>query len=166
MSLSIEKFAQLLSEGVHRIRLREAKTIQAIQDELGYALGRAGGSSIEYWRKGHLPPNLTDVEKLARELVRRGGLERGWLEQFLVSAEHPYPGQLAEEIFNPARSKPGRPATPPLEPPPGFDVPRLVADQSALAALMEGGQDIVTRFNETMARVNHCGVVIEPRPWQ
>ncbi|HMR65513.1 MAG TPA: hypothetical protein PKE64_16015, partial [Anaerolineae bacterium] len=118
MSLSIEKFAQLLSEGVHRIRLREAKTIQAIQDELGYALGRAGGSSIEYWRKGHLPPNLTDVEKLARELVRRGGLERGWLEQFLVSAEHPYPGQLAEEIFNPARSKPGRPATPPLEPPP------------------------------------------------
>lgn len=118
MSLSIEKFAQLLSEGVHRIRLREAKTIQAIQDELGYALGRAGGSSIEYWRKGHLPPTLTDVEKLARELVRRGGLERGWLEQFLVSAEHPYPGQLAEEIFSPARPKPGRPATPPLEPPP------------------------------------------------
>lgn len=49
----------------------------------------------------------------------------------------------------------GQPDSPPLEPPPGFDVPRLIADQSALAALMEGGQDIVTRFNETMARVNH-----------
>lgn len=115
MSLSIEKFAQLLSEGVHRIRLREAKTIQAIQDELGYALGREGGSSIEYWRKGHLPPHLAEIEKLAREIVRRGGLERGWLEQFLASAEHPYPGRLVEEIFSPAWRRPSRPVTPPLE---------------------------------------------------
>jgi hypothetical protein len=45
-----EQFAQLLTEAVHRIRFRESKTIQIVQDELGYALGRDGGSMIEYWR--------------------------------------------------------------------------------------------------------------------
>jgi hypothetical protein len=95
-----EKFAQLLTEGIHRIRLREAKTIQVIQDELGYAVGREGGSSVEYWRKGHLPPDLATVETLARELIRRGQLGRDWLEQFLESARHPYPEHLCAELFS------------------------------------------------------------------
>lgn len=50
-----ELFAQMLTEGIYRIRLKEAKTVRAIQDELGYALGRNGGSAIERWRKGQLP---------------------------------------------------------------------------------------------------------------
>jgi hypothetical protein len=78
MAMSAEKFAQLLTTAVHQIRLREAKTtkktIQMVQDELGYALGREGGSCIEYWRKGHFPAELDDLEKLAQELVKRGGL--------------------------------------------------------------------------------------------
>ena len=94
-----EKFARLLTEGVHRIRLREAKTIQAIQDELGYAVGREGGSSIEYWRKGHLPPDLATVEILAKEIIRRGRLGWDWLEQFLESARHPYPEQFSYELL-------------------------------------------------------------------
>lgn len=48
----------------------------------------------------------------------------------------------------------GMPDSPPLEIPPGAEVPRLIADQSALAALMTGGKDVLTRFNETMERVN------------
>jgi len=48
----------------------------------------------------------------------------------------------------------GEPNSPPLEAPEGAEVPRLVADQSALAALMSGGKDILTRFNETMDRLN------------
>lgn len=48
----------------------------------------------------------------------------------------------------------GEPGSPPLETPEGAEVPQLVADQSALAALMSGGKDILTRFNETMERVN------------
>ncbi len=118
MSKSAEKFAQLLTEGVHRIRLREAKTIQIVQDELGYALSREGGSVIEYWRKGHLPPYLADVEELARVIVRRGRLEREWLEQFLRSANHPTPEALCNEL-TPAG---------PVEPPPASldDKPLLV----------------------------------------
>ena len=88
MSRSTEKFARFLTEGVHRIRLREAKTIQVVQDELGYALGREGESAIEYWRKGHLPPKLGDIEKLARLIVTRGRLERDWLEQCRYTRGH------------------------------------------------------------------------------
>ncbi|MCB0171525.1 MAG: ATP-binding protein [Anaerolineae bacterium] len=96
-----DTFASLLTEGVHRIRLRESKTIQIVQDELGYFLGREGGSSIEYWRKGHIPPSLTDVEKLGREIVRRGDLDRAWLEKFLISADHPYPQHICDDVFGP-----------------------------------------------------------------
>ncbi len=42
-----ENFAQLLSEGIHRVRLCESKAIQIVQDKLGYALGREGGSALE-----------------------------------------------------------------------------------------------------------------------
>ena len=93
-----EKFAQLLTEGVHRVRIGESKAIQVVQDELGYALGREGGSAVEYWRKGHVP-RLNEVELLAREIVRRGHLDRSWLEKFLQSAGHPTPKPLCEELF-------------------------------------------------------------------
>lgn len=99
MRRTTQKFAELLTEGVYRIRLREAKTVQIVQDELGYALGREGGSAVEYWRKGHIPPSLIDVEKLAREIVVRGDLDRPWLERFLQSCSHPYPTFLCDELY-------------------------------------------------------------------
>ena len=99
MTLAAKKFAQLLTEAIHRVRLREGKTVQIVQDELGYALGREGGSAIEYWRKGHLPVNLPEIEILARELVQRGQLEATWLTQFLQCAEHPQPEPLQQALF-------------------------------------------------------------------
>jgi hypothetical protein len=72
-----------------------------VQDELGFALGREGGSCIEYWRKGHIPATMGDVEELARELVKRGGLDQEELSQFLHSAGHPQPTSLRDELFPP-----------------------------------------------------------------
>lgn len=97
-----QKFAELLTEAVHRVRIRESKSVQIVQDELGYAMGREGGSAIEYWRKGHIPPKLSDVEQLGRELVVRGRLEREWLEAFLVAAEHPAADRVCDELFGSA----------------------------------------------------------------
>jgi hypothetical protein len=103
MATSPEKFAQLLTQAVHRIRLRESKTIKKtiriVQDELGFALEREGGSCVEYWRKGHIPATMDDVEKLARELVERGGLDQDEFKQFLHSAGHLDPTGLAKELF-------------------------------------------------------------------
>lgn len=97
---SEQRFARLLTEGVHRIRLRTFKTTQLVQEELGRALGRTGGSVIEYWRKGHRPPKLSDIETLAREFVSQGRVERDWLEEFLHSANHPSPTDLCDKLFS------------------------------------------------------------------
>ena len=74
--MSAEKFANLLTEGIYKIRFAESKNIQTIQDELGYALGRKGGASIEYWRKGNIPTKLSDIEDLARQIGKRAKVER------------------------------------------------------------------------------------------
>lgn len=122
-----KKFAQLLTEGVHRIRLREDKTVQIVQDELGYALEREGGSAIEYWRKGHIPANLVEVETLAREMVRRGHLEQSWLEQFLRSADHPNPDVLCAELFPASTTGVDQIYRSSSDPPPAETLPPFVA---------------------------------------
>ena len=100
---SPRKFAQLLTDAIYKIRTEQSKvtkkTLAIIQDELGYALGREGGSSIEYWRKGHIPGTIDDIEQLARELVKRGGLNKNELTQFLDSAAYPTPPHLSNELF-------------------------------------------------------------------
>ena len=94
------RFAELLSTAVRTIAARENKTVAAVQDELGYALGReTGGSSIEYWRKGHIPADLRDVEKLAGELVKRSGLDQRGYEQFLRCARYPYSKDMLDEFL-------------------------------------------------------------------
>ncbi|MCA9981882.1 MAG: hypothetical protein KDD89_13650, partial [Anaerolineales bacterium] len=98
--MKMEKtFARLLSEAIHRIRLQEGKSVQIVQDELGFALGRDGGSAIRYWRKGHVPAQPEDVAHLAQALVQRGRLEKQWLEQFLKSADYEPLAPLVADLF-------------------------------------------------------------------
>ncbi|MBN2006905.1 MAG: ATP-binding protein [Anaerolineae bacterium] len=85
------RFAELLTTAVRTVAAREHKSIACVQDELGYALNREGGSCIEYWRKGHIPADLTDLERLAHELIRREGLNRAECERLLKWGQHPRP---------------------------------------------------------------------------
>jgi predicted ATPase/Tfp pilus assembly protein PilF len=96
-----DKFAQLLTEAIYRIRVRESKTIGAVQDELGYAIGKQGGASIEYWRKGNIPSKREDIERLAEEVVRRSDLTAAWLSEFLMSAGHPNPNGVIDQLVRP-----------------------------------------------------------------
>lgn len=98
MNQSPERFAELLTQAVKQINLNTGKTIRLIQDELGYALGRKGGSAIEHWRKKNVPRKLADVEKLAKELFAREGLTIKMVEDFLVSAGHPNPQDFSETL--------------------------------------------------------------------
>ena len=92
-------FAQLLTEAIYHIRHRESKNVQTVQDELGYALGKRGGSSIEYWRKGFLPAKQSDLENLTRLVVQRAGFSADWAAKFLASAGHPYPASFLGQLF-------------------------------------------------------------------
>lgn len=90
MDESRQMFAQLLAEGLYKIKLREDKPLTLIQDQLGYAIGRdTGGSALTHWRRGNIPASHTDLENLAREMVRRGNLERSWVEQLFAQTEYP-----------------------------------------------------------------------------
>jgi hypothetical protein len=125
MVRSPERFAQLLTQAIYRIRFRESKLIQAVQDELGYDLGKAGGSAVEYWRKGHIPSRMHELEDLTRALARRGGLPRQeQMEHFLLSGGHPDAAGFTSRWFEeedhvPARvpSAPTRAPQPDPEPP-------------------------------------------------
>lgn len=97
--MSEREFGQLLSVGIRHISARENKQIQIIEDELGYAVKRNGGTAIHYWRHGHYPSQPADVETLARAIVQRGKVDRAWLDRFLRSANYPNPTGLADELY-------------------------------------------------------------------
>jgi hypothetical protein len=110
MTPSAARFAEMLTTAVRTIAARQNRTIASVQDELGYAIGReTGGSCIEYWRKGYLPADPRDLEKLAEELVNLGGLDRALCEQFLRSADHPYVEDMLNEVFLLLDRKPPKP---------------------------------------------------------
>ncbi len=94
-----EVFGAILTRGIQRIKSCEAnKPVSVIHDELGYAIGREGGSAISYWRQGFIPKG-DDLANLAREIVKRSDLDITWLKQLLASAEYPYPSGLCNELF-------------------------------------------------------------------
>ena len=70
MTRSTRRFAGLLQEGINAIADRTSKPKGVIRDELGYAIGRKGGSAIEYWAygDGRIPKQQSEVEALAPNL--------------------------------------------------------------------------------------------------
>ncbi|MEM7133154.1 MAG: NB-ARC domain-containing protein [Chloroflexota bacterium] len=108
MAQSAMRFAQLLQEGINAIERRTAKPKGVIRDELGYAIGRKGGSAIEYWAygDGRIPRQQSEVEALARILVDVGKLDQKWLDSFLKSAGYPDRAELVAELFPDALLQP------------------------------------------------------------
>lgn len=95
-----EHFALILGKAVHLIAALENKSIKIIQDEIGYEIGRRGGSPIDYWRRGHVPEEDAEIEQLARILVKRKGIQSpNILCQLLVSARFPQTAALCQQLF-------------------------------------------------------------------
>lgn len=95
-------FGLALTKAIYRIATEEQKHIRVVHDELGYALGReeTAGSAIEYWRKGYIPAQTGDLERLAEELYRRGGLpDRRAIEEFLQYAGYRHPRAFCDELM-------------------------------------------------------------------
>ena len=91
MAKSPKKFADLLIEGLYAIKKLENKPLGVITDELGYALGRKGGSCVQHWQKGkNVPSHHHDTITLALEIKRRGQMNQEWLVNFFDSADCSY----------------------------------------------------------------------------
>jgi hypothetical protein len=102
-----KEFGQMLTEAVREIALRERKSVQIVQDELGYGLEReSGGSAIEYWRKGHIPSRPGEAEQLARMVAARTKLPREWMERFARYGNVEHPGALCDALYPPKPAAP------------------------------------------------------------
>lgn len=98
---SPDRFSRLLSEAIQLIAYRQHKNRQAVQDEIGYAIGRNGGTAIAYWiYRKRIPARLSDIETLAQVISQRGGWEDiSTLIAFLESAGHANSVPLARKLL-------------------------------------------------------------------
>src|SRR3954464_11860100 len=84
-----EIFGRLLSGAINSIATYEGKTAPIIEEELG-ALVIVAGKTIQRYKAGALPPEYETVKVLAEAAVRRGFLDREWLQRFLHAARYPF----------------------------------------------------------------------------
>jgi hypothetical protein len=118
------KASDLLMRAINRIAYLDSKTKAAVYDELGYSLGRQGGSAIQYWIYHHrIPSRLEDVENLARVIAKRGGWENEVeLHSYLEYSGHPTPEVLSRHLLGSS----------------DFDSPSLDADVGTTPAFIVG----------------------------
>jgi hypothetical protein len=104
-----EIFGQLLKAGIASITYCERKTAPAVEADLGAQIG-VEGTTIQRYKAGYLPPELRTVEILAEAAVKRGYLNREWLQTFLRAAHYPAPEKLLDKLCppGPARQRPPR----------------------------------------------------------
>jgi hypothetical protein len=100
------EFGNLLSGAINSIGAYEAKTAAAIEMEFGEKLGVAP-TTIQRYKSGQIPPELSVVEYLADQAIHRGYLNSVWADRFLRSARHPAPGLVLARFF--PESKPAVP---------------------------------------------------------
>lgn len=94
-----DKFRILLNKAVREIAFTSQKSIRAVQDELGQALGRSSGSCIDYWKRGHVPAAIADVELLAQLVTKSRGLSVDEARQFVLSADPYYSVQRLNQLL-------------------------------------------------------------------
>lgn len=97
MTTRSDLFGRLLKAGIGSIANCEGRTAPAIEDQLGQQIGVAG-HTIQRYKAGHLPPDPRAVRLLADACVRRGHLNREWLEAFLAAARYPQAMALLEQL--------------------------------------------------------------------
>ena len=92
------EFGHLLTGAINSIAAYEAKTAAAVEMEFGEKLGVAP-STIQRYKSGQLPPEPDMIEFLSEEAIRRGYLNREWLESFLRAARYPTPTPAHRALF-------------------------------------------------------------------
>jgi TolA-binding protein len=98
----------MLKAGISSIANCEGRTSPVIEEELGAQIGVAA-HTIQRYKAGNLPPEARSVQILAEACVRRGHMNREWLQAFLQAAHYPGPEQLLGQLY-PTEATKTRPA--------------------------------------------------------
>jgi NB-ARC domain len=132
-----ETFGRLLSGAVNSIATYEGRTTPVVEEELGQLL-TLSGKTIQRYKGGYLPPEPRTVEILAEAAVRRGFLDREWLQRFLHAARYPFADKLLGQLkpIGPAKVRPLRV----YENLPAPTYNQFVMREQALAEVVDGLQ--------------------------
>jgi tetratricopeptide (TPR) repeat protein len=101
-------FGRMLKAGISSIANCEGRTAPVIEEELGAQIGVAA-HTIQRYKAGNLPPEARSIQILAEACVRRGYMNREWLQAFLQAAHYPSPEQLLGQFY-PTEATKTRPA--------------------------------------------------------
>lgn len=80
-----KQFGRVLRHGIHGIAARENKSNQIVVDELAEAL-HCSPHTIEWYKRGNLPPDPLVVVELARICIQRGYANSRWMRELLRAA--------------------------------------------------------------------------------
>lgn len=89
MAASSKQFAEVLTNVLRKSAADLSKSLIALEDEIGFALGFSGRHYIESLRRGRAPSELTDLEKLVQTLKSYQTLEAEDCEKLLRYGGHP-----------------------------------------------------------------------------
>lgn len=117
MNVNPEQAGILLKAGISLLRggyLMQGidKSLRAIEDELGYAIGKEG-HTIRKWKSGEIPlangfrtDFLHCAEILTKEMIALGKRypDHQWGKQFLKSVGHPNPNMLCTNLAEEAQA--------------------------------------------------------------
>ena len=97
-SFSEKQFSVLFARALDRIASLQSQSKLSLYDEIGYALGRSGGSAIQYWIYNQKVPAKANELELLVELIndRQGWQHWQEIQDFLISGGHPNPEQVAK----------------------------------------------------------------------
>ncbi len=98
MIMSVNRrFRDILSEGIRRTAATQGRKIGDVEKELAESIGYSQ-FAIHRWRKGHIP-GPEQIEAITDHLVKKGRLDRRWLDRFLTEARYYPKDDLLDKVF-------------------------------------------------------------------
>jgi hypothetical protein len=132
-----ETFGRLLKAAIGSIVAHEGVTAPVVEEDLARQMGRSA-ASIQRYKAGHIPPEPSAVELLARAAVARGCLNRAWLTAFLRAARHPSPAGLIDSLYPERPEQPAAAGGPVATNLPAPPYAQFVPRPAPYAELLEG----------------------------
>lgn len=89
---------RLLTAGIGSMAAQEHKTAECVEEELATTIG-VSRATIQRYKAGTIPSERRTVELLAEACVKRGNMNREWLQRFLQTVRYLAPDDLIQRLY-------------------------------------------------------------------
>ena len=101
------RFKKLLNDAIRQISTcEEGKSLKHVEEDLGASIGLSG-ATIQYWRRGNLPPDFDTRLRLVQEIHNRScdRLDEAWFQELLQSMGLGSSEVVLAELFPPSSAR-------------------------------------------------------------